>query len=85
VTAKGLASKAWKRKGRRLKTTEPTNAPIMSIRMGKLDRIFAQFHSKLTESQDERHLAFNSLQTNVCLMAQELLKVKTGLKAVWKL
>jgi len=49
--------------------------------MERLDRILAQSHSKLTESQDERHLAFNSQQTNVCLMAQELLKVKTEFKA----
>jgi len=35
----------------------------------------------LTASQDKQHLAFSSLPTNILLMAQDLLKVKTKLKA----
>jgi len=35
----------------------------------------------LTSSQDKQHLAFSSLPTNILLMAQDLLKVKTKLKA----
>ena len=53
----------------------------MRIRIERLDRILGRFDLKLTESQDRQHIAFNSLPTDVLLMAQELLKVKTQLKA----
>jgi len=53
----------------------------MHIPIARLDRIQAQFNSKLTESHDEQHLAFSSLPTDILLMAQKLVKVKTQLKA----
>jgi len=53
----------------------------MHIPIERLDRIQAQFNSKLTESHHKQHLAFSSLPTDILLMAQKLVKVKTQLKA----
>jgi len=49
--------------------------------MERLDRILGRFDPKLTVSQDKQHLAFNCLPTDILLMTQELLKVKTQLKS----
>jgi len=64
-----------------LRTREPTSDPIMLIQIERLDPILDQFDPKLTKCQDRHHLAFCSLPTNILLMAQELLKVKTQLKS----
>jgi len=71
-------------KGRRLggrRTPEPTGESLMAVRIRKLDQILGRFDPKLTVSQDRRHLAFSSLQTNILLMAQELVTVKNQLKS----
>jgi len=51
------------------------------IQIDPLARITGPFDPQLTECQDEQHLAFSSLPTNVLLMAQELLKVETQWKS----
>jgi len=53
----------------------------MGIQIPRLDRILGRFDPQLTESQDKQHFAFSSLSSDVLLMAQELLKVKTELKS----
>jgi len=53
----------------------------MAIRIQRLDPILAQFDPKLRVSLDRQHLAFISLPTDIFLIAQELLKVKTQLKS----
>jgi len=51
----------------------------MTGRVEGLDRILGQFNAHLKESRDVRNLSFSSLPTEVLLMAQELLKVKSQL------
>jgi len=53
----------------------------MAIRIRRLDQILGQFDPKLTARQDRQHLAFRSLLTDILLMAQELLNVKTQLNS----
>jgi len=47
----------------------------------RLDRILGPLDPHLKESRDAQHLSFSSLPTEVLLMAQELLKVKSQLKS----
>jgi len=71
-------------KGRRpggRRTPEPTGESLMTGRIQRLEQILGRFDPKLTVSQDRQHLAFNSLPTNILLMAQELVKVKNQLKS----
>jgi len=71
-------------KGRRpgaRRTPEPTSESLMARRIQRLEQILGRFDPKLTVSQDRQHLGFNSLPTNILLMAQELLKVKNQLKS----
>jgi len=63
------------------RTPEPTSESVISVRIPKLEQILGQLDPKLTEGQDRQHLAFNSLPTDILLMAQELLKVKIQLKS----
>jgi len=71
-------------KGRRpggRRTPEPTGESLMAGRIQRLEQILGRLDPKLTVSQDRQHLAFNSLPTNILLMAQELVKVKNQLKS----
>jgi len=63
------------------KSPAPTTDPIMTGRIKGLDRILGQFNAHLKESRDVRNLSFSSRPTEVLLMAQELLKVKSQLKS----
>jgi len=49
----------------------------MTGRIQRLDRIQGRFDPSLKESGDARNVSFNSLPTEVLLMAKELLKVKS--------
>jgi len=60
---------------------QPTNDPIMYMGIERVDLLFGPLALKLTEREDEQHIAFNSLPTNVLFMAQELLKVKMQLQS----
>jgi len=53
----------------------------MAFPIRRLDQILGGFDPKLTTSRDREHLAFNSLLTNILLMAQELVTVKNQLKS----
>jgi len=53
----------------------------MSGRIERLDNILVRFDPHLKESRDAQHLSSSSLLTEVLLMAQELLKVKSQLKS----
>jgi len=53
----------------------------MAVRIRRLDQILGRFDPKLTTSQDQEHLAFSSLPTNILSMAQELVTVKNQLKS----
>jgi len=81
----GLSLSFLARHGRRRaagrRTPEPTSDHSMRMWIEKLGRILARFDPKLTASQDKQHLAFSSLPTDILLMAQDQLKVKTKLKA----
>jgi len=71
-------------KGRRpggRRTPEPTGESLITGRIQRLEQILGRFDPKVTVSQDRQHLAFNSLPTNILLMAQELVKVKNQLKS----
>ena len=71
-------------KGRRpgsRRTPEPTGAPLMPVRIHRLEQILGRFGPTLTVSQDREHLTFSSLPTNILLMAQELVTVKNQLKS----
>jgi len=82
--ASAIGSLAKYRKGRReygCQTSERAIIPIMHIRNERPDRILGGIDPKPTKSEDEQHLAFNSPPTNVLVIAQELVKVKTQLKS----
>jgi len=53
----------------------------MAGRIPRFEQILGRFDLKLTVSEDSQHRAFNSLPTNILLMAQELVKVKKRLKS----
>jgi len=53
----------------------------MAIQIRRLDQILGRFDQNLTVSQESQHLAFSSLPTDILLMAQELINVKTQLKS----
>jgi len=78
----GFLAKYGKRRERdSRRTPEPAADSLVRLPIERLHRIVGQFDPSLTVSQDKQHLAFSSLLTDILLMAQGLLKVKTQLKA----
>ena len=57
--------------------THDTN---LKTRIERLEQSLGRFDPQLRDCQDTGHLSFSSQPSNVLLMAQELLKVKTRLK-----
>jgi len=69
------------REPRGSKSPTPTHNPLITGRIECLDRILGRFDPHLKGSRDARNLSFSSLPTEVLLMTQELLKVKSQLKS----
>jgi len=67
------------RRGDGRRTPEPTSESLMAIQIQRLDQILGLFDPKLSFSQDRQHLAFSSLPSDIVLMGQDLLSVKTQL------
>jgi len=75
----GFLVKERKRQTSGSKSPAPTSDPVMIGQIERWDRILGRFDPHLKESRDAWHLSISSLPTEVVLMAQELLKVKTQL------